>query len=138
MGTNGAFGGSGSATWEQVRYEWVSLGTSGDADGTGDHSGEDDNSAEGSDSSDSAGFDPLIEAIANALKHARATRISISVGMTDQVLRAVVRDDGVGGASEGFGLTSLRDRVASVGGEFTVDSPPGAGTSITVEIPCAS
>ncbi|WP_133785811.1 sensor histidine kinase [Kribbella sp. VKM Ac-2571] len=78
------------------------------------------------------------EAIANALKHARATRISISVGVTDQVLRAVVRDDGVGGAREGFGLTSLRDRIASVGGEFTVDSPPGAGTSITVEIPCAS
>jgi signal transduction histidine kinase len=78
------------------------------------------------------------EAIANALKHASATRISVSVGVTDQVLRAVVRDDGVGGASEGFGLTSLRDRVASVGGAFTVDSPPGAGTSITVEIPCAS
>ncbi|TQJ18358.1 signal transduction histidine kinase [Kribbella jejuensis] len=82
------------------------------------------------------------EAIANALKHARATRISIAVGVTDQVLRAVVRDDGVGGASEGFGLTSLRDRVASAGGAFTVDSPPGAGTSITVEIPlelpCAS
>lgn len=78
------------------------------------------------------------EAIANALKHARATRISISVGLNDQVLRAVVRDDGVGGAKEGFGLTSLRDRVASVGGEFTVVSPPGAGTSITVEIPCAS
>ncbi|HWD81292.1 MAG TPA: histidine kinase [Kribbella sp.] len=82
------------------------------------------------------------EAIANALKHARATRISIAVAVTDRVLRAVVRDDGVGGASEGFGLTSLRDRVASVGGAFTVDSPPGAGTSITVEIPvevpCAS
>ncbi|RZT20951.1 signal transduction histidine kinase [Kribbella sp. VKM Ac-2569] len=78
------------------------------------------------------------EAIANALKHARATRISISVGVTDQVLRAVVRDDGVGGAREGFGLRSMRDRVASAGGEFTVDSPPGAGTSITVEIPCAS
>lgn len=67
MGTNGAFGGSGSATWEQVRDEWVSLGASGDADGTGDHSGGDDDSAEGSDSSDSAGYDPLIEAIANAL-----------------------------------------------------------------------
>ncbi|TCC41085.1 sensor histidine kinase [Kribbella speibonae] len=78
------------------------------------------------------------EAIANALKHARATRISISVGVTDQILRAVVRDDGVGGAKEGFGLTSLRDRVAAAGGEFTVESPPGAGTSITVEIPCAS
>ena len=36
------------------------------------------------------------------------------------------------------GLTSLRDRVASVGGERTLDSPPGAGTSIRAEIPCAS
>jgi signal transduction histidine kinase len=78
------------------------------------------------------------EAIANALKHARASRISIEVGLTDQRVRVLVRDDGIGGAREGFGLTSLRDRVASVGGEFTVDSPPGAGTSIRAEIPCAS
>jgi signal transduction histidine kinase len=78
------------------------------------------------------------EAIANTLKHARATRISIEVGMVEQRLRVLVRDDGVGGAKEGFGLTSLRDRVASVGGEFTMESPPGAGTSIRAEIPCAS
>lgn len=78
------------------------------------------------------------EAIANALKHARATRISIEVGIVAKRLQVVVRDDGVGGATEGFGLTSLRDRVASVGGEIRVDSPPGAGTSIRVEIPCAS
>jgi signal transduction histidine kinase len=78
------------------------------------------------------------EAIANALKHARASRISIEVGMTDGQLSVLVRDDGIGGAREGFGLTSLRDRVASVGGELTLDSPPGAGTSIRAEIPCAS
>ena len=78
------------------------------------------------------------EAIANALKHARATRISIEVGLVGERLRVQVRDDGIGGAREGFGLTSLRDRVASVGGELTLDSPPGAGTSIRAEIPCAS
>nr|WP_238350845.1 sensor histidine kinase [Kribbella shirazensis] len=78
------------------------------------------------------------EAIANALKHAHATHIAIEVGVADERLRVVVRDDGVGGAREGFGLTSLRDRVASVGGEFTVESAPGAGTSIRAEIPCAS
>lgn len=78
------------------------------------------------------------EAIANALKHARATRISIEVAVAGQRLCVVVRDDGVGGASEGFGLTSLRDRVASVGGSLTLDSPPGAGTAIRAEIPCAS
>ncbi|WP_133980411.1 sensor histidine kinase [Kribbella voronezhensis] len=78
------------------------------------------------------------EAIANTLKHARATRISIEVEQLGQRLRVVVRDDGIGGAREGFGLTSLRDRVASVGGSLTLDSPPGAGTSIRAEIPCAS
>jgi len=78
------------------------------------------------------------EAIANALKHARATRISIEVGLTGGRLRVQVCDDGIGGAREGFGLTSLRDRVASVGGELTLDSPPGSGTSIRAEIPCAS
>lgn len=78
------------------------------------------------------------EAIANALKHARASRISIEVTLAGQRLLVEVRDDGIGGAREGFGLTSLRDRVASVGGELTLDSPPGAGTSIKAEIPCAS
>ncbi|WP_344840632.1 sensor histidine kinase [Kribbella ginsengisoli] len=78
------------------------------------------------------------EAIANALKHAEATRISIEVAVAAQRLCVVVRDDGIGGAREGFGLTSLRDRVASVGGSLTLDSPPGAGTSIRAEIPCAS
>jgi signal transduction histidine kinase len=58
--------------------------------------------------------------------------------MTDEQLSVLVRDDGIGGAREGFGLTSLRDRVASVGGELTLDSPVGAGTSIRAEIPCAS
>jgi signal transduction histidine kinase len=47
-------------------------------------------------------------------------------------------DDGVGGARAGFGLTSLRDRIASVGGELTLHSPAGAGTSVRAEIPCAS
>ena len=78
------------------------------------------------------------EAIANALKHAQATRISIEVSVTGQRLNVLVRDDGIGGAREGFGLTSLRDRVAAQGGELTLDSPPGAGTSIRAEIPCAS
>jgi signal transduction histidine kinase len=44
----------------------------------------------------------------------------------------------VGGARAGFGLTSLRDRIASVGGELTLHSPAGAGTSVRAEIPCAS
>jgi signal transduction histidine kinase len=48
-----------------------------------------------------------------------------------------IRDDGVGGAdaSRGSGLTGLRDRVEAVGGSMTVDSPPGAGTVLTVLLP---
>ena len=64
--------------------------------------------------------------------------VAIEVAMSGQRLSVVVRDDGVGGAREGFGLTSLRDRVGSVGGSLTLESPPGAGTSIRAEIPCAS
>jgi signal transduction histidine kinase len=44
-----------------------------------------------------------------------------------------VSDDGVGGATSGFGVTSLRDRVAAVGGIFRLDSPAGLGTVIRAE-----
>ena len=50
-----------------------------------------------------------------------------------------VRDDGVGGADvrSGSGLRGLTDRVAALDGTFTLDSPPGQGTRIVAEIPCA-
>lgn len=78
------------------------------------------------------------EAMANALKHAHAGRVDVGVRRQDGRLVVEVSDDGVGGARAGFGLTSLRDRIASVGGELTLHSPPGAGTSIRAEIPCGS
>ena len=48
-----------------------------------------------------------------------------------------VRDDGVGGAdpTQGSGLVGLRDRVEAVGGTMTMDSPAGAGTVLTVQLP---
>lgn len=68
MGTNGAFGGSGSVTWEQVRDEWLSLGNSSDGAGVDDQGREDSSPEEsgGPHSADPA-YDALIEAIANAL-----------------------------------------------------------------------
>jgi len=50
-----------------------------------------------------------------------------------------VRDDGVGGADvgRGSGLVGLKDRVDALGGRITVDSPPGAGTLVRVELPIA-
>jgi signal transduction histidine kinase len=78
------------------------------------------------------------EAMANAMKHAHARLISVDVHDDHGRLLVEVSDDGVGGARAGFGLTSLRDRIASVGGELTLHSPAGAGTSVRAEIPCAS
>jgi signal transduction histidine kinase len=78
------------------------------------------------------------EALANAAKHARATAVTISARRLDGELLVEVGDDGVGGADPtGSGLRGLADRVAAVDGRLRVHSPPGEGTSITVELPCA-
>jgi signal transduction histidine kinase len=82
----------------------------------------------------------VAEALANAAKHARATVVEIKVDRLDGGVRVVVADNGVGGAkpNTGSGLTGLADRVAALDGAFQVDSPPGQGTRLRAEIPCAS
>src|SRR5262249_7620654 len=77
----------------------------------------------------------VAEAYTNALKHAQAGAIDVTIADAGTSLRIEVADDGIGGA-EG-GLTSVRDRVASLGGDVHVVSPPGAGTRVIVEIPHA-
>ncbi|MFD9126096.1 histidine kinase [Kitasatospora sp. NPDC059571] len=78
------------------------------------------------------------EALANVARHARASRVDLSVRRTGDVIRIVIDDDGVGGAdaSRGTGLTGLRKRAASVDGTLTLSSPRGGPTTITVELPC--
>jgi signal transduction histidine kinase len=77
------------------------------------------------------------EALANAMKHARATRIEISLAVRDGSLQLSVRDDGIGGAdpARGSGLAGLTDRVEALGGSIHVHSTAGAGTHITVDLP---
>ena len=77
------------------------------------------------------------EALTNAAKHARASSVAVDVESFDSVLRVSVRDDGVGGAAfgEGTGLVGLKDRVEALGGRIDVDSRPGAGTAVHVELP---
>ena len=80
------------------------------------------------------------EALANAVKHARASSLRIVAARHNGSLTVSVRDDGIGGArtGDGTGLAGMADRVAALGGSLDVESPPGAGTVITVELPCAS
>ena len=77
------------------------------------------------------------EALANAVKHARASLVAVEVADDDGVLRVCVRDDGVGGAdpTRGSGIVGLRDRVEAMGGSFDVESPVGAGTAVHVRLP---
>ncbi len=70
------------------------------------------------------------EAVANALKHARATCIRVAVSARADKLVVEVTDDGVGGVRADAPLTALRDRVVSVGGTLDVQSVAGSGTTI--------
>jgi signal transduction histidine kinase len=82
----------------------------------------------------------VCEALANAVKHAAATRAAVTVEHRGAELHVTVADDGGGGAATpaGGGLAGLTDRVAALGGRMRLDSPVGAGTRLTVELPCAS
>jgi len=80
------------------------------------------------------------EALTNAVKHARASTVSVSAARQDGRLLVSIRDDGVGGASAtgGSGIVGMSDRVSALGGRLSVDSPPGGGTMVTAELPCES
>ena len=77
------------------------------------------------------------EALANVVKHADASRVTIGVSRTNGSLAIDVADDGRGGADPGgAGLCGLRDRVEALDGRLRVESPPEGGTRVTAAIPC--
>jgi signal transduction histidine kinase len=77
------------------------------------------------------------EALANTAKHANASVARVTLELDDGIARLSIRDDGVGGAdpARGSGIIGLTDRVEALGGTITLSSPPGAGTSIVVQLP---
>ncbi|MDX6423933.1 MAG: hypothetical protein QOI67_1404 [Gaiellaceae bacterium] len=77
------------------------------------------------------------EALTNAAKHANASVVRVGVEAVDGVLRVTIRDDGSGGAdaTRGSGLVGLKDRAEALGGTLSVQSRPGDGTTIRVELP---
>jgi signal transduction histidine kinase len=84
-----------------------------------------------------AAYFVVSEALANAAKHARASRTEVSIARRDRSLWLSIRDDGVGGAdpARGSGLLGLADRVEALGGSIQVRSLPGDGTHIIAELP---
>jgi signal transduction histidine kinase len=77
------------------------------------------------------------ETLANVAKHARASRAVIDVSADEAHVTLDIADNGVGGAvpTRGSGLAGLIDRVEALGGTLRLESPSGAGTHVTVEIP---
>jgi len=77
------------------------------------------------------------EALANIAKHARATHAVVSLGLDDGWLRAMIRDDGVGGAdtAAGSGIAGLVDRVEALGGRLSLASAPRRGTTVSAALP---
>jgi len=81
------------------------------------------------------------EALANAEKHARASRIVVTLSYSDELVLLDVVDDGIGfrpgdrGDGTGFGLDAMRQRVRRVAGTLSIESTPGDGTAVSVQVP---
>ncbi|TQL85571.1 sensor histidine kinase [Microbacterium saperdae] len=80
------------------------------------------------------------EAVTNAIRHAKASRLRISATVRDATVEVIVSDDGIGvpdGVHEGHGLAGMRERVALVGGELSVESAP-TGLTVTARLPVSA
>jgi PAS domain S-box-containing protein len=80
------------------------------------------------------------EALHNAGRHARATRVRIALSQHDNQVQLEIRDNGVGFDSEAafpghFGLNTMRERASELGGRLDIESRLGAGTTVRAVIP---
>lgn len=83
------------------------------------------------------------EALSNVVRHAGATRAAVRLTRAPGAVTATVRDDGRGfdvtgvmsGERQGLGLFGMQERAAYLGGRVEIDSRPGAGTTVTAEVP---
>lgn len=90
---------------------------------------------------ESAVYFTILEALQNAAKHAAAEAVTVTVRRTDGELSFEIADDGAGfepeanGVGGGAGLVGMADRLDTVGGRLTVESRPGAGTTVSGRVP---
>jgi PAS domain S-box-containing protein len=80
------------------------------------------------------------EALHNTVKHARATSVEVTISRDAGTVRLRIQDDGIGFDTHRefpghLGLRSMAERTARVGGKLTVQSTPGSGTTITLDVP---
>jgi signal transduction histidine kinase len=82
------------------------------------------------------------EALTNVARHARAQTASVLLERRDRSVRAIIEDDGrgfdpatAGKTEQRLGLYGIRERAELLGGKLTIESAPGRGTSLFVEIP---
>jgi signal transduction histidine kinase len=84
------------------------------------------------------------EALSNVIKHAQATKAVVHLRRLPDALVCSIADNGRGFDasarsahlhSQGLGLIGMRERVASLGGTFSIDSSPGRGTTLNIEVP---
>ena len=90
-------------------------------------------------------FRGVREVLQNVVKHARARSVDVSVGRDGKTIMVEVQDDGVGfdtkealsihDADRGFGLFDVRERLDYLGGNFTIQSEPGKGTTVVLRVP---
>ncbi|GHI04029.1 histidine kinase [Streptomyces cellostaticus] len=87
---------------------------------------------------EAAAYFAVAEALTNAARHSSGGRAAVRLERLRTGLRAVVRDDGTGGADEngGTGLLGIRRRVAALDGSMQVSSPAGGPTVMEVRLPC--
>jgi PAS domain S-box-containing protein len=80
------------------------------------------------------------EALNNVLKHAKASELLVRLSFKPDSCRLTIQDDGVGFDSEsigrygGYGLENMRDRLEQINGALTIDSQPGIGTTLEIEV----
>ena len=88
-------------------------------------------------------FRAVQEAVTNAVRHARASRVDVLLEHRGDRVMAMVEDDGVGfepdrvESGEHFGLLGLRERAEALDGTLTVETAPGAGTTVVMEVASA-
>jgi len=85
------------------------------------------------------------ESLNNIVKHAKASKATFQLFKTDEQITLVIEDNGIGfdtdiisdeQSGRGIGLMSIRERIATYSGTFTIDSKQGKGTELIIEIPC--